>query len=86
MADHDDAAGCAPALGVVMRVFTSLSAIAGNRVLERAGQPFGQSRFHEHIIRNDSALDEIRRSIKSNPANWVSDLENAFLAEASGPA
>lgn len=32
-----------------------------------------QSRYYEHIIRNDRDLDEIRAYITSNPARWVED-------------
>ena len=29
-----------------------------------------QSRFHDHIIRNDEALQRIKKYIRSNPENW----------------
>jgi len=29
-----------------------------------------QARFHDHIIRNDRALQRIRNYIRNNPANW----------------
>jgi putative transposase len=32
-----------------------------------------QSRYYEHIIRNDRALDSIRAYITSNPARWTED-------------
>lgn len=35
-----------------------------------------QSRFYDHIIRNEKSLDEIRRYIKNNPLKWEEDEEN----------
>ena len=32
-----------------------------------------QSRFHEHIIRNDESFQKISEYIKNNPTNWSSD-------------
>jgi putative transposase len=66
----------APPLGQVMRVFKSISAVACNRLLERSGTSFWQSRFHDRIIRDERALDAIRAYIENNPANWHRDPEN----------
>lgn len=35
-----------------------------------------QSRFYEHVIRHDLALDHIRQYIKDNPWNWFRDRNN----------
>lgn len=35
-----------------------------------------QSRFYDHIIRNDKELDNIRRYIYNNPMRWQIDREN----------
>jgi len=35
-----------------------------------------QPRFHEHIIRNDKSLYEIRKYMINNPLKWSIDLEN----------
>ena len=32
-----------------------------------------QPRFHDHIIRNEHELAQIRRYIENNPANWIND-------------
>jgi hypothetical protein len=32
-----------------------------------------QPRFHEHIVRNDRALDRLRVYIAANPARWRED-------------
>ena len=39
-----------------------------------------QSRFYEHIIRNEKSLYEIRYYIKYNPAKWGNDSENPSQA------
>ncbi|MGB9882897.1 MAG: transposase [Microgenomates group bacterium] len=35
-----------------------------------------QSRFWDHIIRNEKSLNEIRQYIKNNPLKWAEDEEN----------
>jgi len=35
-----------------------------------------QPRFYEHIIRNNSALNNIRKYIRENPLKWESDRKN----------
>ena len=35
-----------------------------------------QARFHDHIIRNEKALDNIREYIFNNPVNWETDRNN----------
>jgi len=35
-----------------------------------------QSRFYDHIIRNEKSLNEIRQYIKNNPLKWENDEEN----------
>lgn len=35
-----------------------------------------QSRFHDHIIRNDTSLYNIERYIKNNPKMWCRDKDN----------
>nr|WP_311196069.1 transposase [Antarcticibacterium sp. 1MA-6-2] len=32
-----------------------------------------QSRFHDHIIRNDQSFHRISEYIKNNPSNWKED-------------
>jgi REP element-mobilizing transposase RayT len=38
-----------------------------------------QSRYHDHIIRNDKDLQRIREYIENNPARWA---EDTFFASA----
>jgi len=35
-----------------------------------------QSRFYDHIIRNDNELDSVREYILNNPVNWEKDQNN----------
>jgi len=35
-----------------------------------------QRSFHDHIIRNDKSLNNIRQYIHTNPATWDKDIEN----------
>jgi putative transposase len=60
-----------PTLSAVLRVFTSVSGIAGNRAIDRAGQPFWQRSFYDRIIRNERELTAIRRYIEDNPSRWA---------------
>jgi len=36
-----------------------------------------QRNYYEHIVRNDRALNAIRRYIRNNPAQWALDRDNA---------
>jgi REP element-mobilizing transposase RayT len=38
-----------------------------------------QSRFYDHIIRNEKSLKDIRQYITQNPINWQTDAENPVL-------
>lgn len=59
----------------------SLGAIIGQfkskctKRIRQAGVPqfSWQPRYHDHIIRNDRALQRIRQYIRCNPANWQTD-------------
>ena len=37
-----------------------------------------QSRYHDHIIRNQSDRERIANYIERNPANWADDCFNAL--------
>ena len=38
--------------------------------------PVWQRNFYEHVIRDESSLQEIREYIVNNPAQWAFDREN----------
>jgi REP element-mobilizing transposase RayT len=40
-----------------------------------------QRGYYEHIIRNDTALDRIRRYIEANPTQWAQDPENPSITD-----
>ena len=40
------------------------------------GGSIWQSRFYDHIIRNEQSLNKIRYYIFNNPGNWPDDIEN----------
>jgi REP element-mobilizing transposase RayT len=63
-------------LGDVVGAFKSISAITCNRALDRAGCPFWQRNYYEHVIRHDDDLNRIRDYIINNPAHWAEDQEN----------
>ncbi|MFQ5613647.1 MAG: transposase [Anaerolineae bacterium] len=64
----------AGSLGAIIRSYKS----AVTRWCRQNGHPeFGwQSRFYDHIIRNEKALNNIRRYITENPLRWQEDQNN----------
>ena len=38
-----------------------------------SGQRIWQRNYHEHIVRNENSLNEIRQYIVENPARWLED-------------
>ena len=40
------------------------------------GAPVWQRNYYEHVIRNESVLDQIRQYIVENPIKWSEDPEN----------
>jgi putative transposase len=38
--------------------------------------PIWQRNYYEHIVRNETELNQIRQYIRSNPASWMEDEEN----------
>ena len=71
----------APALGEVVAAFKSATTVHYIRgVKARAWPPFQlrlwQRNYYEHVVRDEKALDGIRRYIDENPARWAFDDEN----------
>jgi putative transposase len=48
-----------------------INAIRGN-----PGTPVWQRNYYEHIIRNENALNAVRRYIQNNPLMWPHDMDN----------
>lgn len=44
-----------------------------------SGGSIWQSRFYDHIIRNENSLEKIRSYIYNNPGGWRNDLENLVI-------
>jgi REP element-mobilizing transposase RayT len=59
-------------LGGVMRTFKAVS----TRLIRSSGmEHFGwHTNYHEHIIRDDTALERIRRYIRTNLQSWENDI------------
>lgn len=57
----------------IIRGFKSFSARQINRQRQTKGLPVWQRNYYEHIIRNEESLENIRRYIQTNPANWNND-------------
>ena len=64
------------ALPNVVRTFKSMSARRINSLRGITDTPVWQRGYYEHVIRNDDALEKIRRYIAGNPARWRRDPEN----------
>jgi putative transposase len=78
-----------PRLGDVVGAFKSLTTdLYVQGVKQNGWLPFRrrlwQRNYHEHIIRNDGALNRIRQYIAENPANWASDPENPQAGPSNG--
>jgi REP element-mobilizing transposase RayT len=63
-------------LGAILAGFKAASTRRANIQRATPGAPFWQRSYHEHIIRTDESLDDIRRYIIENPARWAFDREN----------
>ena len=68
-------------LGDVVGRFKTLTARRYAEGVQQQGwSPFfgrlWQRNYYEHIVRNDPALDRLRRYILENPERWASDEEN----------
>jgi REP element-mobilizing transposase RayT len=71
------AASSAPTLGKILRAFKSISAIEGNRLLNRSNRSFWQRNYWEHVIRNEKELMTLRQYILNNPAQW--ELDSLYM-------
>ena len=66
-----------------VRALKTFSARRINEHRKTHGKPVWQSRFYDHIIRDDNELYRIRKYIMDNPANWhIHPLINLHSKEA----
>ncbi len=63
-------------LGEIIRWFKGRCTFEINRFQNKIYFQW-QSRFHDHIIRNENSLSMIRRYIRDNPINWFLDRNNS---------
>lgn len=61
----------------IVRSFKSAVTKHINEGRQTPGAPVWQRNYYEHIIRDDRALNAIRRYIAENPLRWHLDRENA---------
>jgi putative transposase len=71
----------APALGTVVATFKSTTTVHYIRGVKTRAWPafrqrLWQRNYYEHVVRDEKALDRIRRYIDENPARWAFDDEN----------
>jgi REP element-mobilizing transposase RayT len=64
-------------LSVIVRTFKA--AVTTECKRRGLGKFTWQSRFYEHIIRDDKDLNNIRDYIINNPMKWIEDNENPFV-------
>ena len=60
----------------VIRGFKTFSARRINQLRGLKGVPVWQRNYYEHIIRDQAALENIRRYIQRNPKTWETDKLN----------
>jgi len=60
----------------IVRGFKTFSSKQINKTISSGSKFKWQRSFHDHIIRNERSLQEIREYIINNPANWANDEEN----------
>jgi REP element-mobilizing transposase RayT len=65
-----------PTLGSIVRAFKARVTVAVNHDQGTSGMPIWQRNYYEHIIRDTTDLDRIRRYIDGNPARWSDDPDN----------
>lgn len=66
----------ARSLPTIVRSFKSAASKRVNELVGVSGAPIWQRNYHEHIIRNEQALNAIRQYIQDNPSQWALDGEN----------
>ncbi len=70
-----------PTLGEIVRWFKTMSTTEYIRNVKQNGWAscpgkLWQRNYYEHVIRNESSLNDIRSYIQTNPARWAEDDDN----------
>lgn len=63
-------------LGSLVAGFKSVVTKRVNEQREQSCARLWQRNYYEHVIRNESSLNDIRSYIQTNPARWTEDTEN----------
>ena len=63
-------------LGAIVGAFKSAVTRRINGIRDTLGAPVWQRNYYERIIRTQRELNNVRRYIRNNPANWPSDTQN----------
>lgn len=65
-----------PTLGQIVAYYKYQTSKIINQMRNTAGMSVWQRNYHEHIIRNEKELNQIREYIINNPVRWELDKEN----------
>lgn len=49
-----------------------------NQIRNTSGHPVWQPNYHDHIVRNEFAFQNIKKYIRDNPKNWVAYAVNGY--------
>ena len=71
-------------LSDIIRGFKTFSANSINKTILASNKFKWQRSFHDHIIRNDKSLNNIREYIINNPATWEKDENNINIPVGTG--
>lgn len=69
----------------IVRGFKTFSARRINQIRKTEGMPVWQRNYYERVIRDDRALHNIQRYIKSNPQSWQQDKLYPKLVSSDSP-
>lgn len=64
----------------IVRALKTFSSRGINNLRGVPGVPVWQRNYYEHIIRDEDALERIRRYVHDNPSRWAFDDENPLRA------
>ena len=71
-------------LSEIIRGFKTFSSKQINRIIKTDNKFKWQRSFHDHIIRNDKSLYNIREYIINNPTTWEKDENNINIFVGTG--
>jgi putative transposase len=70
--------------GSLGAIIGQIKSVCTKRIWAAGHTEFGwQSRFYDHIIRDEGSLQHIREYIINNPANWAEDRINPANSSAA---